>query len=92
MTEEMSKLNDVSKYYLLMDYYLLSFMFPDYGNDNRYSLIVRELNRRYSMIPLKCIQCDIDIEDADAAFCEKCLKLGPKDKLKKLIRKGEVNG
>jgi hypothetical protein len=44
------------------------------------------------MIPLKCIQCDIDIEDADAAFCEKCLKLGPKDKLKKLIRKGEVNG
>ena len=44
------------------------------------------------MIPLKCIQCDINIEDTDVAFCEKCLKRGPKDKLKKLIRKGEVNG
>ena len=39
------------------------------------------------MIPCKCIQCDIDIDDAIAAFCEKCLKRGPKDKLKKLIRK-----
>ena len=43
------------------------------------------------MIPCKCIQCDIDIEDATEAFCEKCLKRGPKDKLKKLIRKGAVN-
>ena len=25
------------------------------------------------------------------AFCEKCLKRGPKDKLKILIRKGAVN-
>jgi hypothetical protein len=43
------------------------------------------------MIPCKCIQCDIDIKDATEAFCEKCLKRGPKDKLKKLIRKGVVN-
>tara|TARA_R100001594_G_C3989308_1_gene252024 strand:- start:251 stop:523 length:273 start_codon:yes stop_codon:yes gene_type:complete len=83
----MNKLNNVSKYYLLMDYYLLSFMFNDYKNENRYSLIVKELNRRYNMIPCKCIQCDIDIDDAIAAFCEKCLKRGPKDKLKKIIRK-----
>ncbi len=85
--KEMNKLNNVSKYYLLMDYYLLSFMFNDYKNENRYSLIVKELNRRYNMIPCKCIQCDIDIDDAIAAFCEKCLKRGPKDKLKKIIRK-----
>ena len=43
------------------------------------------------MIPCKCIQCDIDIKDATEAFCEKCLKRGPKDKLKKLIRRGAVN-
>ena len=43
------------------------------------------------MIPCKCIQCDVDIEDATEAFCEKCLKRGPKDKLKILIRKGAVN-
>jgi len=43
------------------------------------------------MIPCKCIQCDVDIEDAMEAFCEKCLKRGPKDKLKILIRKGAVN-
>jgi len=40
------------------------------------------------MIPCKCIQCDIDIDDAITAFCEKCLKRGPKDKLKIIIRKG----
>jgi hypothetical protein len=44
------------------------------------------------MIPCKCIQCDIDIDDAIAAFCEKCLKRGPKDKLKIIIRKGVVDG
>ena len=44
------------------------------------------------MIPFYCIQCDIEIKDATKAFCEKCLKRGPKDKLKKLIRKGEKNG
>ena len=44
------------------------------------------------MITFKCIQCDINIEDADKAFCEECLKKGPKDKLKKLIRKGDING
>ena len=44
------------------------------------------------MIPLYCIQCDIEIEDATEAFCEKCLKRGPKDKLKIIIRKGVVDG
>ena len=42
----MSKLSNVSKHYLLMDYYLMSFTYIEDKPSNRKKLILKELNKR----------------------------------------------
>ena len=42
----MSKLSNISKHYLLLDYYFLQFTWYKESDNNRIKIILKELNRR----------------------------------------------